>query len=217
MADFVRAKGSNARPNGFKASGSILSTSCTRPNAEGEPTAAGDGVNEGAIHPWPAVAAAQFALDADDLAGLRLEVGEVRPGQLELGGPAPRRLVGGDLGSLQLEVLEGRQVTDGQPGLDLGLRERRPEHVQGAGAERGSTELVASAGVQVELDRIAVPELAVAADVGRLLVEAFQADVEVLVVPEVEELPAPVGEIRVADMNRRDEGPVPVGPACRRI
>src|SRR5262249_27500922 len=47
------------------------------------------------------------------------------------------------------------------------------------------------------------------ADVRRLLVEAAQADVEVFVVPQVEELRAPVGEIRMADMDRRDKSAIP--------
>ena len=110
-----------------------------------------------------------------------------------------------------LKSLKAGRRTDSQPGLDLGFCEGRPEHVQGARAESRGTELFASAGVQVELDGIAVPELPVAADVGWFLVEAFQADVQVVVVPEVEELPAPVGEIGVADMNRGDESTVPVG------
>src|SRR5262249_29886626 len=62
-------------------------------------------IDERAIYPWPAVAAAKFALDADDLAGLWSEVGEVGPRQLELGGVASSRRGGDDLGSLQLEVL----------------------------------------------------------------------------------------------------------------
>jgi hypothetical protein len=44
--------------------------------------------------------------------------------------------------------------------------------MQCAGAEGRSAELVAPPGVQVELDRIAVPDLVVGADVRRLLVEA---------------------------------------------
>src|SRR5262249_21028982 len=142
-------------------------------------------IHEGAIRPWPPVAAAKLALDADDLARFGCEVREVRPGQLELGGVAPGRLGGGDLGPLQLEILERREVTDLEAWLYVGLRERRVEHVQRAGAEGRSAELVATPGVQVELDRIAVPDLIVRADVSWLLVEAAQPDVQVLVVPQI--------------------------------
>jgi hypothetical protein len=38
----VRLNGNNARPIGFMALASILSTNCTRPKADGLPTAAGD-------------------------------------------------------------------------------------------------------------------------------------------------------------------------------
>ena len=41
----------------------------------------------------------------------------------------------GDLGSLQLEILEYRQISDLHSGFDLRLGKRRPEHMEGAGAE----------------------------------------------------------------------------------
>jgi len=66
------------------------------------------GVDERAVHPYPTVTAAQFAVDADDLSDLPLELREVGPRQLELGGPAPRRFLGGNLGTLELEILECR-------------------------------------------------------------------------------------------------------------
>src|SRR5262249_25439396 len=53
--------------------------------------------------------------------------------------------------------------------------------------------------------------LVLLADVCGLLVEAAQADVKVLLVPKIEKLPAPVGEIGMADVNRRDERTVPAG------
>lgn len=64
--------------------------------------------------------------------------------------------------------------------------------------------------IQVELDGIAVPDLIVGSDMRRFLIQAAQADVEVLVVPQEEELPASVEEIRMADMDGRDECPVPL-------
>ncbi len=69
---------------------------------------------------------------------------------------------------------------------------------------------IATTSVQVELYGIAIPDLIVRADVGRVLVEAPQADVQVMVVPKEEKLPTSVGEIGMADMDRRDERPVPL-------
>ena len=62
--------------------------------------------------------------------------------------------------------------------------------MQGAGAERRGTEFVATPGVQIELDRIAVPDLVVGPDVDRLLIQATKADVEIFLVPQEEELSA---------------------------
>src|SRR5262249_8589239 len=162
------------------------------------------------VHSLPSVAAAQFAVDADDFPGFCLEVGEVRPGQFELGGPAPGRLLGGNLGSLEFEILEGGQITDLHTWLHVGFREWRVEHMQSAGAELLGSELFPTSGVQVELDRISVPDLLVGADVRRFLVETTQADVEVLLVPQVKELTTTVGKIRMADVNGSDKSTIPI-------
>ncbi len=83
--------------------------------------------------------------------------------------------------------------------------------MQRAGTERGGAELLPPAGIQVELHGIAVPDLVVRADVGRVLVEAAQADVKVLLIPEEKELPATVGEVGMADVDRGHKGSVPIG------
>src|SRR5207253_4583894 len=129
------------------------------------------GVDEGAVHPRAAVAAAQLAVDADGVAGLRGEAREVGPGQLELGGVAPGGDLPGDLRPAELEVFEDGQIPDAGARLDLRAGERRPEHVQTARAELRGPELVAAARVEVELDGVAVIDRGVRGDVGRLLVE----------------------------------------------
>ena len=52
--------------------------------------------------------------------------------------------------------------------------------MQGSGAELLCAEFLTTASIQVELDRIAVPDLVVGTNVGRLLVQAAQANVQVL-------------------------------------
>src|SRR5207253_337052 len=102
-------------------------------------------VNERAVHARPAVAAAQFAVDADGFAGLGGKPGEVGPGELELRGVAPGGLGPGDLRPLELEVLERWQLPQLHARLHFRFRERRPEHVQGARPELRAAELVAAA------------------------------------------------------------------------
>src|SRR5262249_24680551 len=70
---------------------------------------------------------------------------------------------------------------------------------------------VASAGVEVELPGVAIPDLVVGADVGRLLVQAAQADVQVLLVPQKKELSSPIGQVGMADMHGGHESPGPTG------
>ena len=82
--------------------------------------------------------------------------------------------------------------------------------MQGSGAELRRPKLLTTARIQVEFDCIAVPDLTVRSEMGRMLIEAAQADVEVILVPEKENLPTPVGEVRMADVDRRYEGPVPL-------
>ena len=82
--------------------------------------------------------------------------------------------------------------------------------MQRAGAERLGAKLVAATRVQVEFDGVAVENGVVFANMSRLLIQAAQADVENFVVPEVQELAAPVGEIRVPDVHRRNESSCPV-------
>ena len=175
------------------------------------------GINEGAIYSRSAVAAAKLTVDADDLSDLGGKIREIGPWQFELGGVAPGRLRTSNLRSLQLEVLESWEVTHSHAGLQIGLREGRPEHMQGSGAELRCPKLLTTAAIQVEFDCIAVPDLTVRSEMGRMLIEAAQADVEVILVPEKENLPTPVGEVRMADVHRRGEGPLPlVQPAVQR-
>src|ERR1700694_1615651 len=80
-------------------------------------------IDEGAVHPWPAIAAAKLAVNSDDLPGTGPEVREVCPRQLELGGVAPRGLLASYFCSLQLEVLERWEITHTQPGFNFRVRE----------------------------------------------------------------------------------------------
>ena len=69
-------------------------------------------------------------------------------------------------------------------------------------------ELVATASVEIELDGIAVPDCR--SDVGRVLIEAAKTDVEIVVVPKIQEFGASIGEVGMADVDRRDKCSVPV-------
>src|SRR5688572_5848751 len=131
---------------------------------------------------------------------------EIGPTQLELGSVAPCRLRPGDLRSRQFEVFECRNVPYQHPGFHFGIREGRPEGMHGSWAELRCAEFAVTPGIEVKLNGIAIPDLIVGANMDWLLIQATQADVEVLLVPQVEELRPTVGEIRMANMDRRDKG-----------
>src|SRR5262249_5973374 len=118
-------------------------------------------IDEGPIHSWSAIAAAKFALDTDDFSYLGGQIREVSPRQLELRCVAGGSLRASNFSTFQLEALEGWEIAHPHPGLQVGLREGRPEHMQGSGAERCCAELLTTAGIQVEFDCIAVPNLTV--------------------------------------------------------
>jgi hypothetical protein len=157
-----------------------------------------------------AVAATEFAFDADDLSGFGSEIREVGPGELEFSSVAPGRFRSGDLGSLELEVFEGRQIADAHAGFYFRLRERRPEHVERSRPELSATQLSPTAGIQVEFDGIAVPDLIVWSEMRWMLIEAAEPDVKILLVPEKKELAASIGEVGMSYVDGRNESAVPV-------
>src|SRR5439155_23077259 len=109
-----------------------------------------------------------------------------------------------------METAEHRQIADLQPGLHLRAGKWSPKHMERPSGELRRSELIAPPCIDVELHRIAVVDAIVGCDVSRLLVEALQADVQILLIPQEQELTAAVGEVGVADMNRRHEGALPI-------
>src|SRR5262245_22522427 len=83
--------------------------------------------------------------------------------------------------------------------------------MQRARAKLFASEFVATPGIQIKLNCIAIPDLTVWAEMSGVLIQAAQADVEVLLVPKEQELATSVSEIRVRNMDWRNKGSFPIG------